>query len=220
MVTENVESVRGEARWPMAAAVLAALVLTLVRPDDIRSAPRWVLPLVELVLLGLLIARDPGRIDRQTTGLRVVALTIVGLLALDALVSTVLLIAALIQGGSVTSSASALLASGGIVWASNVIVFSLLYWEIDAGGAAARLNGPTRPYDFAFPQQINPEIGPPGWRPQYVDYLYLGLTCATAFSPTDCMPLTPVAKMTMSCQSLISLVVFGLVIARAVGVLT
>src|SRR5689334_25335573 len=115
----------------MAVAVLVALGLTLVRPSDIRVAPAWVLPAIEVVLLGLLIVRDPGRIDRQATGLRIVSLTVVGLLALDALMATVLLIVALIQGGSVTASAGALLAAGGVVWTSNVVVFSLLYWEID-----------------------------------------------------------------------------------------
>jgi hypothetical protein len=204
----------------MAVAVLVALGLTLVRPSDIRVAPAWVLPAIEVVLLGLLIVRDPGRIDRQATGLRVVSLTVVGLLALDALMATVLLIVSLIQGGSVTASAGALLAAGGVVWTSNVVVFSLLYWEIDAGGSAARFNGPTRYPDFAFVQQVSPEMAPPGWRPQFVDYLYLGVTCSTAFSPTDVMPLSPVAKMAMTCQSLIALVVVGLVVARAVNVLT
>ena len=73
--------------------------------------------------------------------------------------------------------------------------------------------------DFAFPQQLNPEVAPPGWKPQFIDYLYLGLTSCTAFSPTDVMPLTPRAKVLMGCESLISLAVLGLVIARAVNVL-
>ena len=211
--------VRGEARWPTAAAVLVALVLTLIRPGELHAAPKWILPAVELLLLGVLIARDPGRIDRRATGLRVVSIVVVGLLVLDAMVATVRLITVLIEGGQTTSSAGTLLAAGGVVWVSNLIVFSLLYWELDSGGAAARAHRTARYPDFAFPQQLAPEIAPPGWRPQFVDYLYLGLTASTAFSPTDVMPLTPWAKVAMGCQSLISLAVVGLVIARAVNVL-
>lgn len=212
-------TVRGEARWPMVAAVLGGLVLSLARPGALQVLPRWIVPAVVLVLLGVLIIRDPGRIDRRSSGLRAVSLALVGLLALDALLTTVHLIVLLVQGSPTTSSASTLLAAGGTVWASNMIVFSLLYWEIDSGGAAARAHEMTPHPDFAFPQQLSPEIAPPGWRPQFVDYLYLGLTCSTAFSPTDVMPLTPPAKITMGCQSLISLVVVGLVVARAVNVL-
>jgi hypothetical protein len=176
-------------------------------------------PFVEVVLLGVLIARDPGRIDRRATGLRIVSIVVVGLLAVDALAATIHLITVLIQGGTLTKSAGPLLAAGGIVWTSNVIVFSLLYWELDRGGAAARAHDPTRLPDLAFPQQLSPEIAPPGWQPQFIDYLYLGLTCSTAFSPTDVMPLTPWAKIAMGCQSLIALVVVGLVVARAVNIL-
>jgi uncharacterized membrane protein len=212
--------IRGEARWPMVVAVLAALLLSLIRPHDVRPAARVFLPAVELLLLVVLIARDPGRIDRRATGLRVVSIIMVGLLVLDALGATVRLVDSLIHGGSVTSSAGSLLAAGGVVWASNLIVFSLLYWELDSGGAAARVHRVREFPDFAFPQQLNPEIAPADWRPRFIDYFYLGLTCSTAFSPTDVMPLTPWAKLAMGCQSLISLAVVGLVIARAVNVLS
>jgi hypothetical protein len=204
----------------MAVAVLVALLLTLIRPNDVRTVPRWVLPAVELVLLGVLVVRDPGRIDRRATGLRIVSIVVVGLLVLDAMAATVHLIVVLVDGGRTTSSAGTLLAAGGVVWASNLIVFSLLYWELDGGGAAARAHGPPDHPDLAFPQQLSPELAPPGWRPEFVDYLYLGLTCSTAFSPTDVMPLKPWAKLAMGCQSLISLAVLGLVVARAVNVLS
>jgi uncharacterized membrane protein len=212
--------VRGEARWPTVAAVLVGLVISLIRPPELEVVPRVFLPVVVLVLLAALIVRDPGRIDRRSNGLRAVSITVVGLLAVDALAATVHLVVVLIEGGKTTSSAGMLLAAGGMVWLSNLIVFSLLYWELDSGGAAARAHERAEYPDFAFPQQLSPEIAPPGWRPQFVDYLYLGLTCSTAFSPTDVMPLTPWAKLTMGCQSLISLVVVGLVVARAVNVLT
>jgi hypothetical protein len=96
--------------------------------------------------------------------------------------------------------------------------FALLYWELDSGGAAARAHRLPRHADFAFPQQLNPDIAPAGWRPRFIDYLYLGFTNATAFSPTDTMPLAPWAKVAMTVQSLISLAILGLVVARAVNV--
>ena len=95
-----------------------------------------------------------------------------------------------------------------------------LYWEFDSGGPATRLERRTQYPEFAFPQQINPDLAPPGWRPIFVDYLYLGFTNSTAFSPTDVMPLVPWAKSAMAVQSTVSLVVIGLVVARAVNIFT
>jgi uncharacterized membrane protein len=136
-----------------------------------------------------------------------------------ALVATARLIDVLITGGQQTNSASDLLEAGSIVWAGNILAFAPLYWELDGGGAAARAHD-TRAYvDFAFPQQMNPELAPADWRPRFVDYLYLAFTNATAFSPTDAMPIAHRAKLGMLVQSLASLAILGLVIARAVNVL-
>ena len=212
-------AVQGEARWPSVAAVLVALVLTLLRPAEVRLTPAWLLPSVEGILLLALVIRDPGRIDRRSTQLRAVSICVVALLVLDALIATGYLVKVLIDGGALTKSAPDLLEAGTIVWLSNVIAFSLLFWELDCGGAAARAHGMPRSPDLAFPQQLSPEVSPTGWRPQFADYLYLGVTNSTAFSPTDVMPLTTWAKGAMAVQSLISLVVLGLVVARAVNVL-
>jgi len=107
-----------------------------------------------------------------------------------------------------------------LFWASNNIAFALLFWEMDGGGAGERAHHPPAAPDFAFAQQVNPQIGQADWRPRFIDYLYLGFTNATAFSPTDVMPLTPWPKVTMMVQSVISLAILGLVIARAVNVFT
>jgi hypothetical protein len=139
-------------------------------------------------------------------------------LVLSSLWATAELIDDLIHGGHETNSASALLEAGSIVWVSNIIAFALLYWNLDGGGAAARALDPSRRIDFAFPQEINRELASPGWRPRFVDYLYLGFTNATALSPTDAMPLAPWAKLAMMLQSVISLGILALVIARAVNV--
>jgi len=212
--------VRAEARWPMVTAVVLAMVLTVLRPAEVRVAPPWVLPAIESVLLVILIARDPGRIDRRSGALRGLSICVVGILVVDALAATGLLISVLIHGGQATNSAAELLSAGTVVWLSNMIAFALLYWELDAGGAAARAYRMPRSLDLAFPQQLNPEVAPPGWRPIFIDYLYLGLTNSTAFSPTDVFPLVPWAKIAMGVQELISLAVLGLVIARAVNVFT
>jgi hypothetical protein len=210
----------GEARWPMASAVLAAIVLTILLPDAIRVGPRWLLPLIEGVLLVILILGDPGRISRRSRELRTVSIVLVSVLVLATLWSTGQLIDDLVHGGPETNSADELLAAGTAVWFSNIIAFALLYWEVDGGGAAARAHQVPDHADFAFPQQSNPRLARPNWRALFVDYLYLGFTNATAFSPTDVMPLAPWAKLTMAVQSFISIAILGLVIARAVNVFT
>ncbi len=212
-------SAYGESRWPMAAAVVAAMVLTVLLPDDLRLAPRWLLPTIEGVLLVALIAGDPGRISRRSKALRALSVALISVLVLSAIWSTVQLVDDLVHGGPETNSASALLQAGGNVWACTVLAFSLLYFELDCGGAAARVECMPSSPDLAFPQQLNPEVSDPGWRPRYVDYFYLGLTNSMAFSPTDVMPLASWAKLTMAVQSVVSLLILGLVVARAVNVL-
>src|SRR5215472_16259675 len=213
---ENVVSqeVVGEARWPMAAAVVTAMVLTILMSDEVRLGAACVLPVVEGVLLAVLIAGDPGRIDRRSRLLRALSIALVSVLVLGALTATGRLTATLIRGSAITNSANQLLAAGAVVWTSNIIAFALLYWELDGGGAAARAHRLPAFVDLAFPQQINTGLAPPGWRPRFVDYLYLAVTNATAFSPTDTMPLAPWAKLAMTVQSIISLVILGLVVAR------
>ena len=214
------EAIVAEPRWPMAGAVLAAMILTILLPEQIRWVPAWVLPAIEGALLLALILGDPGAIDRRSNALRGLSIALVAVLVASALASTALLIAALIEGSSATNSAGELLATGAIVWVSNNIAFALLYWELDGGGAAARAHRLPKYPDFAFPQQLNPDLAPPNWRPRFYDYLYLGFTNATAFSPTDAMPLAIWAKLAMTVQASVSLALLGLVVARAVNVFT
>jgi uncharacterized membrane protein len=202
----------------MASAIIAAMVLTVLLPKDVRAGPAWLLPGLEgLMLIGLILG-DPGKIDGRSRLLRQLSISLVGLLVFDALWSTSWLVKDLIHASKITESASQLLDAGALVWISNNIAFSLLYWELDDGGPAARFFHERRYPDLAFPQEISPGIAPDGWRPLYIDYLYLAFTNATAFSPTDVMPLVPWAKIAMMVQSTISLIVLGLVIARAVNV--
>jgi len=180
----------------------------------------WLLPSIELILLGVLLASDPLGVDRRSQRLRRVSIFLVLLMVAAALWATVILTDRLVHGSPHTNSAGYLLASGALVLIGNNLSFALLYWEFDSGGPLARLERRAKYPDLAFPQQINPDLAPPGWRPKFVDYLYVGFTTSTAFSPTDVMPLRPWCKCAMTVQSTVSLVVLGLVIARAVNVLT
>jgi len=213
------ERVVGEPRWPMVGALLVAIVLFLLLPPTMRAGPSWLIPVVEAGLLVALIVGDPGRIDRRSVTLRRLSLSLVTLLVIESLWATARLVRALIEGTDpAVNSAGSLLAAGAVVWVSNNIAFSLLYWDLDGGGSAARAHHMPRYPELGFPQLLNPHVAPPGWRPRFVDYVYLGFTNATAFSPTDVMPLVPWAKIAMALQSVISLTILGLVIARAVNV--
>jgi hypothetical protein len=213
-----------EPRWPIALAISAYIALTIVlrvlQPHRESVGNPWLVPALEIALFVALIAADPLHVGRRSSWLRRVGIVLVVSLVVVALVSTAVLVTDLIRGGKVTTSASTLLSSGVLIWLGNCLAFGLLYWLLDSGGPLARYRH-ERPYpDFAFSQQLNPELAPPGWRPRYVDYLILGVTTSTAFSPTDVMPMAAWAKLTMSLQSIVSLVVIGLVIARAVNVFT
>lgn len=211
-----------EPRWPVALAVAIFIAITITLrvavPEKESLGPAWLVPTIEIALLVALIAADPGHIHRRARWLRRLSIALVLVLAVAAVSSTAILIADLIRGAEVTESADTLLASGALIWLGNVLVFSLLYWLFDSGGPLARHRGDRAFPDFAFTQQQSPELAPPGWRPRYADYLVLGLTTSTAFSPTDVLPMSTWAKLTMALQSLISLMVVGLVIARAVNV--
>src|SRR5213079_909659 len=121
-----------------------------------------------------------------------------------------------IRGSRVSNSPDQLLASGAMVWLGNNLAFALLYWLMDGGGPLARARRRV-PIEYAFTQHLSPEVAAPGWRPVFLDYLHLGFTNATAFSPTDVMPLTHRAKYTMLVQSTVALALFGLIVARAVN---
>jgi hypothetical protein len=209
----------GESRWPPVAAMLVFIALNVaVRvwlPGEGLTHTAWLVPSIEAVLVVVLVTANPsGAVERRK--LRRVALTLVGLLVAAALWATALLISDLIRGVGVSQEPDELLATGAVVWLGNNLSFALLYWLMDGGGPIARSRHET-PVDFAFTQHMSPELAPPGWRPVFIDYLHLGFTNATAFSPTDVMPLTHRAKYTMLVQATIALALFGLVVARAVN---
>jgi hypothetical protein len=207
-----------EPRWPMATAVLAATVLYVGMPHRGRVPGWWVFPVVQLLLLGLLIAQDPGRIDRRSPIMRRLMVALLVFMTAGTILGVIVLaydILVTVRG----VTATVLLGRGAAIWVANVIIFSLWYWEFDRGGPAERAAGSPVAPSFAFPENATPELAPAMWRPAYPDYLYLAFTNATAFSPTDTLPVRRWAKLTMMVQSALSLVIAILVIARAINVL-
>ena len=210
--------VSGEKRWPMAVTLIVAMALPFLLPPRYSIAPRWIIPAVEALLLVALIVADPGRIDHRSTFVRTLSLGLVAILVAGAAGATVRLVIDLVRGGMETNSPTGLLRIGGVVWVYVIITFAFLYWELDGGGPEARARSMPEFPDLAFPEQLNPRVARPGWRPEFFDYLYLGFTDSTAFSPTDVMPIARWAKLAMAIQATASLVILGLVIARAVNI--
>ena len=214
-------STRGEPRWPVTICIILAIVLQRLLPDQLsmRPLPTLLLPVLEVgVLLALAIA-NPVRIERRGVFVRWVSIVLILVITGANAASAVLLIQEILDKSSATSNAGPLLASGAAIWATNVIAFALWYWEFDRGGPVHRAHGTFQYLDFLFPQMTVDDLTPPDWEPRYVDYLYLSFTNATAFSPTDVMPLVHWAKLTMLVQSAVSLSLGALVIARAVNIL-
>jgi uncharacterized membrane protein len=202
----------------MATAVVATVVFQIVTPSRGRLAGWWVFPIIEVLMLGILIVRDPGRIDRRSAALRRDTIVLIAIMTIGTLGSAILLCYQIVTSTN-GISADAILGRGASVWLENVIVFSLWYWELDRGGAAERAARSGVSPSLAFPEDTLPDLAPPGWIPTYPDYLYLAFTNATAFSPTDTMPVRTWAKMTMMLQSGVSLSIAILVVARAINLL-
>jgi hypothetical protein len=209
---------RGESRWPVATVIVVAIGLQLLLPDRLTLVSHWLMPTIELTLLAALVVANPSRFDRESPAVRIASLTLTSLLSLANGWSALRLATELVAGHA-GEDAAPLLSTGGSIWLTNIIAFALWYWQFDRGGPAARAHARRREPDFCFVQMQNPELAHPDWEPGFVDYLYLSFTNATAFSPTDVLPLSRWAKLTMTAQTLISLVTVALVIARAVNIL-
>ena len=209
----------GEPRWHVAVAVVAAICLQLPLPGRlVLFRPTWLLPVLEGVIFVMLAVLNPRRIDRESQVLRWLALALVGVLSLANAWSVGHLVVGLARGTE-GGSPSSLLTTGAMLWLTNVIIFGLWYWEFDRGGPVARAHATHLCPDFLFPQMTSPGMAPADWEPSFGDYLYVAFTNATAFSPTDVMPLSRWAKGAMALQAGVSIVTVALVIARAVNIL-
>ena len=209
---------QGEPRWSVTLAVIVAIALQYALPATLTPQPRWLLPVLELAVLVALFIANPGRIDRLSRSIRSATIVLIILASIANASSAARLVWTIIEGRD-GQDATALLGTAAAIWITNVIVFSLWYWELDRGGPAARANGVHDRPDFMFAQMLSPEVSGTDWEPTYTDYLYLSFTNATAFSPTDTMPFVTWAKLTMMLQSSVSLVTLVVVISRAVGLL-
>jgi uncharacterized membrane protein len=204
--------------WPAQAAILAAIALQLLLPSRLTVGPAWLVPALEgALLLGMFMA-TPNQLEHEHPRRRRVALGLTAFVSAANIYSLAALTHLLLHSN--VSNGHELIVSGVLIWLTNFLIFALWYWETDRGGPGRRAAGHDRPPDFLFPQMQDDRIEPRNWRPKFIDYLYVSLTNATAFSPTDTMPLTPMAKSIMGVQALVSLVTIGLIVSRAVNILS
>lgn len=220
---------RGEARLPAVVAVLVAIALQVLLPNQLLIGPRLLLPALELAILVPLIAVNPWRHTRHTRWSRPTSIALVLLILATNTAILGLLINELINGE--VKEGKQLLLAALQVWLTNVIAFGLVYWELDRGGPVTRTQDPREripPADFRFPQDEDHDAisevakgssAQSGWVPSLVDYLYVSVTNSSAFSPTDTMPLSSRAKILMGTQSASALVLSLLVVSRAVSIL-
>jgi hypothetical protein len=209
----------GELAAPVLLALVGAVALQLALPDRVVDPVRWLFPAAVAVLIVVIIATHGVRIGqhrspvlRGTTLLLMLVLSGANIAAGTRLVIDLLRSEGLHDAGD-------LIVTGGAIWLTNVIIFALWYWIFDRGGPVARAHAAKTYPDFLFPQMDNVALAKPDWRPVFFDYLYTSFTNATAFSPTDVMPLARWAKLMMMLQSAVALLLAILVIARAVNVL-
>jgi hypothetical protein len=219
----------GENRLPPAVAVVLAAVLYALLPEDLLLGPRLLIPVLEGVLLVALLVTNPRRLTRETRWSRIASLTLAAVVGLTNLTALGMLVHALVA--SSTSDGGQLLVAALQVWATNVIAFGLLYWELDRGGPVARAQLPREQLplaDFRFSHDEDADTvsevargssATADWVPTFADYLYVSTTNSSAFSPTDTMPLSTRAKSLMGIQATAALLTSLLVIARAVGAL-
>jgi uncharacterized membrane protein len=206
-----------ESFWPAQLTVLASIGLQLALPARLTAGPAWLVPALEgALLIGLSLA-TPRQLEHEHTGRRRTAIALTAFVSAANVFSLVELTHYLLHHN--VTEGQKLIVAGVLIWLTNFLIFALWYWEIDRGGPGRRAAGHDGPPDFLFSQMNDDRIEPSDWRPRFIDYLYVSLTNAAAFSPTDTMPLTPVAKGVMGVQSIVSLVTIGLVVSRAVNIL-
>ena len=208
---------RHEPRWPAAIALVLAIVLYLLLPQSLIVGPKWVVPVIEGVLLLVLIVANPDRSDPDSRMLRTLSIALIAVLSIAIITALGLLVRDLLDERDIEGKR--LIYAAVALWWTSVIVYALWYWELDGGGPARRHDLPERRRDFLFPQQATPEVFSDPWMPSFLDYLYVSFTNSTAFSPTDSMPLSARAKSLMMLQSASALVTIALVAARAVNIL-
>lgn len=202
--------------WHAQAVLLLAIILQLTLSDALRVGPKYLVAALELLLVFGIGFTAPKRHSTTESVHKAFSTLLIALVSLANAGQLALLTKALIQGSSLPGKT--LLAGALAIFLTNIIMFCLWYWELDSPGLSGRHKF-GQPAHFQFPQMSGTPGGVSSWRPTFFDYLYVSLTNSTAFSPTDTMPLTHIAKSLMSVQALISLLTVVLVTARAVNIL-
>lgn len=197
-------------------ALLIAILLQVVLNKSLVVGPKYAIAALELLLIFGIGLTKPHRQTRVSTLRRHFSLILIALISLANATSMALVAGDLINGSDLAGKT--LLASAGAIFLTNIIIFSLWYWELDSPGLTGLRRHDAAP-KFDFPQMESQLAEHKGWEPAYSDYLYTSTTNASAFSPTDTMPLTHGVKALMALQALISLVAVVLVTARAVNIL-
>jgi uncharacterized membrane protein len=203
--------------WPAQVTILAAIGLEVALPARLTVGPSWLIPSLEGVLLIGLFFATPNMLEREHPRRRRVALGLIAIVTAANIYSLAALTHFLLHHK--VENGRELIGSGVLIWLTNVLIFGLWYWELDRGGPGRRAAGRDGPPDFLYPQMNDDRVEPKDWRPTFFDYLYVALTNAAAFSPTDTMPLSISAKGVMGAQSLVSIVTIGLIVSRAVNIL-
>lgn len=220
--------------WMARASVGVIAALQLATINNLAIGPQWLAPALEIALLIPLsigtawtqsMARDATTdqhwavVARARRLIRAAALVLTALISLMNIVAVCDLVRLMLSGHAHRTGATLLLDAMNL-WITNVMVFALWFWSIDRGGPASRGVTKCGPTDFLFPQlRLGPPECPPNWSPGYLDYLYVAFTNATAFSPTDTLPLTAYAKLLMMFESAVSLLTIALIVGRAISIM-
>jgi uncharacterized membrane protein len=208
---------KGESRLTINVVVALVILMQLTLPKALNISFPWFICGIEAALLLLINILEPRRVSSHSGIPRNLSLGLAAAMSAANLTSIARLINELLNGQ--VKDAKSLLLTGGSIWLTNVIVFALWYWEFDRGGPGARAAAKKSIPDFMFPQMSDPDLAAPHWSSSFFDYLYISFTNSSAFSPTDVLPLTRWAKGLMLLQSVTSLIVVALVVARAVNIL-
>jgi uncharacterized membrane protein len=203
--------------WPAQLSILTAIALQLLLPARLTVGPTWLIPALEGALLIGMFFATPRELEGEHPVRRRVALGLTAFVSIANIYSLAELTHYLLHHN--VSNGRELIISGVLIWLTNLLIFALWFWEMDRGGPGRRAAGHDGAPDFLFPQMSDDKIEPLAWRPMFIDYLYVSLTNNIAFSPTDTMPLTPMAKSVMGIQSIVSLLTIGLIVSRAVNIL-
>jgi hypothetical protein len=210
---------RIESRWLVTLAVVAVFVLLILLPARVRVFPIWVGCVLVSVLIAPMVALSVSTDKRRWLRIEGTATLVFIFITGFALLHNLQFLISQMVRGEVKLSGFTLLTSSIAVWATNVLIFSLVYWRIDRGGPEARASHATTKPDWLFPQATAPELASDGWCPSFIDYFFLAFCTATAFSPTDALPVTSRAKALMMLESVLSLVTIITVLARAINTL-